>query len=149
MNISTLQSYIKANSPKSVKLDTLTFELSKDDGIFLNLKDGKYTLSVGKSVSKDQANRVITVIYMDQMLGVLNEDERLPKGYSEFSTAVAKQKYKLFPPEFVWVEIEDKLIRDQLVEETKTECVLKKSGRVPKKNVYGLFPKEIRFVQKS
>lgn len=149
MNITTLQTYIKTNMPKSVDQSLLSFQISKDDGIFLNLKDGKYTLDVGKAVTKDQANRVITVIYMDQTFGIKNEQDRLEKGYSEFSTAVAIQKYKLFKPEFVWVLTDSGLIKDQLIEKANTYCMLKKSGKVIKTSIYGLYPREIRFVEKE
>lgn len=153
MNIVDLQTYFKQQIIE--KLDNtidpklLTFEHSKDDGIFLDLKDGQYLLSVGKQVSKDQANRVLTVIYMDVTLGVKNEDERLQKGYSEFSTAVARQKYKFFPPTHAWVLKDNKLIKDTIVEQFKTHVQMEKLGKVEKNNVYGLKPKEIRLTSKE
>jgi len=147
MDIVTLQNYILKNV--KIPQDKLTFEHSKDDGIFLDLKDGKYKLSVGKSISRDQANRVIAVMFMDTTLGIRNESERLEKGYSEFATSVAKQKYKMFSPEYVWVDINGKLVKDTVQEETKSYCILKKAGKVDKKKIYGLKPHEIKLEKKK
>jgi len=149
MNIGMLQSYIKQNMPSEVDLTKLSFEHSKDDGIFLDLKNGRYKLAVGKSVSKDQANRVIADIYMDTILGITKEEDRLKNGYSEFATSVNKQKYKLFKPEYVWVDINGVLARDTVIEETKTYCTLKKSGKVEKTSVYGLRPLEIKLEKRD
>jgi hypothetical protein len=153
LTIVDLQTYFKKNFIEkfnnTIDPTILTFEHSKDDGIYLDLKDGKYLLSVGKSVSYDQANRVLTVIYMDTTLGVKNEDERLAKGYSEFSTAVAKQKTKFFPPTHGWVEIDGKLVKDKIIEEFKTQCQMEKAGKIDKTKIYGLKPKEIRLTEKS
>ena len=135
--------------PSSVDLGRLTFEHSKDEGIFLDLKQGKYKLGVGKQVTKDQANRVISVIYMDTTLGVSNEADRLTKGYSEFATSVAKQKYKMFKPEYVWVDVNGKLVKDVVSEESKSWCVLKKLGKTDKKKIYGLRPSEIKLAKKD
>ena len=135
--------------PSSVDLGRLTFEHSKDEGIFLDLKQGKYKLGVGKQVTKDQANRVIAVIYMDTTLGVSNEADRLTKGYSEFATTVAKQKYKMFKPEYVWVDVNGKLVRDVVSEESKSWCVLKKLGKTDKKKIYGIRPLEIKLAKKD
>lgn len=153
LNIVDVQTYFKQQLIE--KLDNtidpklLTFEHSKDDGIFLDLKDGQYLVSVGKSVTKDQANRVLTVIYMDVTLGVKNEQERLVKGYSEFSTAVNRQKTKFFPPTHAWVVINDKIQKDKIVEDGKTHVQLEKNGKVAREKVYGLKPKEIRLTNKE
>lgn len=153
MNIVEVQSYFKKQILEKFK-DTinpalLKFELSKDDGIFLDLKNGQYLISVGKSISYDQANRVLTVIYMDSTLGVKKEDDRLEKGYSEFSTAVAKQKYKFFPPTHGWVEINGKIVKDKIIEEFKTQCQMEKCGKVDKNKIYGLKPKEYRLTERQ
>ena len=152
MNIATCQAYFKkVNSEKFgniIDFNNVSFELSKDEGICMNMKNGKYTIGIGRTVTQDKANRVLTVIYMDLTLKVLNENERLEKGYTEFATAVAKQKYKFFKPEFVWYEKDGKLIKDVLMEEYKTNCLLKKAGKIDKKYIYGLFPREYRFVKK-
>ena len=153
MNIATCQAYFQKINKElfNNKLDfqNIVFELSKDDGIFLTLKNGKYILGIGKAVTREHANRVLTVLHMDITLGVKTEEERLQHGYSEFSTSVAKQKYKFFKPEYIWFEKDGQLIRDQIVEELKTNCVLKKNGKVDKRSIYGLFPKEYKFSQKS
>ena len=153
MNIVDVQTYFKQQIIE--KLDNtidprlLTFEHSKDDGIFLDLKDGKYLVSVGKSVSKDQANRVLTVIYMDITLEVKNEEERLIKGYSEFSTAVNRQKTKFFPPAQAWYLNDNKLVKDKVIEDGKTHVQLEKFGKISRDKVYGLKPKEIRLTNKE
>lgn len=152
MNIAQVQAYFKTQLLEKFK-DTinpslLTFELSKDDGIFLDLKNGKYLLSVGRNVNIDQINRVLTVIYMDLTLGVKNEADRIPKGYSEFSPAVSRQKYKFFQPTFVWIIVDDKLVKDKIVEEFKTQCQLEKAGKVDKSKIYGLRPHEYRLSEK-
>lgn len=153
MNIAVLQTYFKAQNSEylnnAIDFQLISFEHSKDDGIFLDLKNGKYTCSVGKLVSKDQANRVLAVIYMDITLGVKNEADRIEKGYSEFATSVAKQKYKFFKPEYVWIDMDGKLVKDQIVEEFKTNCLTKKCGKVEKTKIYGMYPKEIRFIPKD
>lgn len=154
MNIVDLQTYFKeqivGKFDNTIDPKLLTFEHSKDDGIFLDLKNGQYLVSVGKGVSKDQANRVLTVIYMDTTFGIKNESERLSKGYSEFSTAVASQKYKFFPPTHAWVLNKDgKLEKDKIVEEMKTHVQMEKLGKVEKHKVYGIKPKEIRLTPKD
>jgi hypothetical protein len=154
MNIVDLQTYFKeqiiGKFDNTIDPKSLTFEHSKDDGIFLDLKNGQYLVSVGKSVSKDQANRVLTVIYMDTTFGIKNENERLSKGYSEFSTAVAKQKYKFFPPTHAWYLNDDnKLEKDKIVEEMKTHVQMERLGKVDKDRVYGIKPKEIRLTPKE
>lgn len=152
MNIATCQAYFqKCNKEllnNKIDFQNVIFELSKDDGIFLQLEHGKYTLGIGKAVTKDQANRVLAVMYMDLTLGIKEEDDRMLNGYSEFSTAVAKQKYKFFKPEYVWFDKDGQLIKDQLVEELKTNCILKKHGKIDKKLIYGLSPHEYRFKEK-
>jgi len=153
LNVVDLQTYFKQQIIE--KLDNaidpklLTFEHSKDDGIYLDLKDGQYLLSVGKNVTLDQANRVLTVIYMDITMGVKNEDERMDKGYSEFSTAVAKQKTKFFPPTHVWILKDGVILKDKLIEEFKTQVQTEKFGKIDKDHVYGLRPKEIRLSPKE
>jgi len=153
MNIASCQAYFKqVNGEKFdniIDFANVAFTLSKDDGVFLNLKDGKYSLGIGKLVSKDQCNRALTVMYMDLTLGIKNESDRMANGYSEFATSVAKKKYKFFKPDYVWIEKDGKLIRDQLVEELKTNCVLKNNGRVDRSKIYGIQPKEYRFVEKG
>jgi len=153
MDIVTLQTYFKQQIVEKLNntIDPkfLTFEHSKDDGIFLDLRNGQYLISVGKSVSKDQANRVLTVIYMDTTLGVKNEDERLYKGYSEFSTAVARQKCKFFPPTHAWVEVNSKLQKDKIVEQFRTHVQMETLGKIEKGKVYGLRPHEIRLTNKE
>lgn len=153
MNIATCQSYFKqVNQEKFdniIDFSTVVFELSRDDGVFLTLKNGKYTIGIGKAVNKDQCNRALTTMYMDITLGIKNEADRMTNGYSEFATSVAKKKYKFFKPEYVWIEKDGKLVRDQVVEELKTNCVLKTHGRVEKTKIYGIQPKEYRFVEKG
>lgn len=153
MNIAICQQYFKqVNGEKFSNIldfQNLSFILSKDDGIFLNLKNGKYAIAIGKAVTKDQCNRVLTVLHMDSTLNIKNEDDRMINGYSEFATSVAKRKYKFFKPEFVWIEKDGKLVRDELVEELKTNCILKSNGRTEKSKIYGLYPKEYRFVEKG
>lgn len=153
MNIAACQAYFKKINHEKfnniIDFTNISFELTKDEGICMNLKGGKYTIGIGRSVTLDKANRVLTVLFMDFTLGVKNEDERLAKGYTEFGIAVAKQKYKFFKPEFVWFEKDGKLVKDILVEEYKTNCLLKKAGKIDKKLIYGLSPKEYRFVKKT
>jgi hypothetical protein len=152
MNIAQVQSYFKTQLLEKFKdiinPSLLTFELSKDDGIFLDLKNGKYLISVGRNVNIDQINRVLTVIYMDITFGVKNEPDRITKGYSEFSPAVSRQKYKFFQPTFVWIIVDGKLVKDKIVEEFKTQCQLEKAGKVDKSKIYGLRPHEYRLSEK-
>ena len=152
MNIAQVQSYFKTQLLEKFKdvinPSLLTFELSKDDGVFLDLKNGKYLISVGRNVNVDQINRVLTVIYMDMTLGIKNEADRIPKGYSEFSPAVSRQKYKFFQPTFVWIIVDGKLVKDKIVEEFKTQCQLEKAGKVDKSKIYGLRPHEYRLSEK-
>jgi len=153
LNIVDLQAYFKHHIVetlnKSIDPKTLKFEHSTDDGVYLDLHDGLYLISVGKNVTHDQANRVLTVIYMDVTLGVRNESERLEKGYSEFSTAVARQKYKFFPVTHAWVLQNGKIVKDKIVEEFKTNIQMEKFGKVDKSKVYGLKPNEIRLQNKE
>jgi len=153
MNIVEVQAYFKQEILQKfkeiVRPAQLKFEHSKDDGIFLDLKNGQYLISVGKSVTIDQANRVLTVIYMDQTLDVKKEEDRLEKGYSEFSTAVARQKYKFYPPTHGWVDTGDKIVKDKIVEEFKSHCQMEKCGKIDKKKIYGLKPKEYRLTERT
>jgi hypothetical protein len=153
MNIATCQSYFKQINQEKfnniIDFSNVVFELSRDDGVFLTLKNGKYTIGIGKAVHKDQCNRALTVMYMDITLGIKNESDRMANGYSEFATSVAKKKYKFFKPEYVWIEKDGKLVRDQIVEELKTNCILKTNGRIEKTKIYGIQPKEYRFVEKG
>lgn len=152
MNIAQVQSYFKTQILEKFKdvinPSVLTFELSIDDGIFLDLKNGKYLISCGKHVNIDKINRVLTVIYMDMTLGVKNEPDRIAKGYSEFSPAVSRQKYKFFKPTFVWVIVDGKLVKDKIIEEFKTQCQLEKNGKVDNSKIYGLRPHEYRLSEK-
>jgi hypothetical protein len=106
-------------------------------------------LGIGRAVTKDHANRVLTVLYMDASFNVKEEDSRLQHGYSEFSTAVSRQKYKFFKPEYIWIDKDGQLVRDQIVEELKTNCLLKKNGKVDKRLIYGFCPKEYKFSEKA
>lgn len=153
MNIAACQAYFKKVNGElfgnKIDFQHLIFELSKDDGIFLTLKGGKYSIGVGRLVTKDHANRVLTVLYMDHTFQVKEENDRLQHGYSEFSTSVARQKYKFFKPEYVWINKDGHLVKDQIVEELKTNCLLKKNGKIDKREIYGLYPKEYKFSEKA
>lgn len=119
-----------------INFSKVQFIPSSKNGINVELVDGVHKIYVGMRVTDNQIQRATLLILIDITNNTQNENERV--GYSEYGGSVQKLQNKFFPTKFVFVENENGIERDEIVDCDSTFCRLRNNGDTSKRNIIGL-----------
>lgn len=144
MNVNDVKSYMLEADKRVfnhvINFKNIEFKGSNDDGIIVDLKDGIHTLNVGNNINKAQINRVLILIMLDSIMNVKNEEDRDNLGeysYNEYGDRISLLQSKFFNVDKVFIESNDRIISDEVVECSANTCKLRKLGEVDKSNLLG------------
>lgn len=152
MNITSVQDYmVRMNNEKFdglLDLSKVEFRPSKDDGILIDLENGRHTLRIGRRVSVHQQNRALVVMLLDRVFELKNESERAQHDYREYGGKVSQVQEHFFPTQEVFVERDGRIIKDNIIDCDAFICNLKESGPVKKEELIGRRYTEVEFKEK-
>jgi len=130
----------------------IIFKGSNDDGIIVDLKDGVHTLNIGNNVNKAQINRVLILIMLDSVMNVKNEEDRENLGelsYNEYGDRVSLIQSKFFEVDKVFIENNNVIVSDEVLECNVDTCKLRRFGNVNKNDLIGLKYNESKISKSS
>jgi len=155
MNISEVQDYmVKMNKEKFdglIQLSKTEFRPSKDDGIIIDLSQGRHTLRIGRKISKHQMNRALILMLIDTVMDIKEESERKSLGdqsYGEYGGKVSQLQEQFFPSTEVFVEREGRIVKDNVIDCDAIMCNLRNAGSVNKDEILGLKYREVTLKNK-